>query len=101
MTRGLLLATAVTVIVLCSGCGGGGDPSIEVPPDPPDGAVGSAYNLGNGITCAPSSSSCAPCFVGGSIRACPANWQYQDSFLFTATNGIAPFFWRASGVPRD
>ncbi len=99
MTRGLLLATAVTVIVLCSGCGGGGDPSIEVPPDPPAGAVGSAYNLGNGITCAPSGSSCAPCFVGGSIRACPANWQFQDSFLFTATNGIAPFFWRASGVP--
>ena len=95
MRRGLPLAFAV----LCSGCGGGGDPSIVAPPVPPDGAVGSPYNLGDGITCAPSGTTCAPCFVGGSIRACPANWRYQNSFVFTATDGLPPFFWTATSLP--
>ncbi len=87
------------VAVLCGGCGSGDEPSIPAIPAPPDGAVGSPYNVGDSTTCAPSGSACLPCFVGGSIRACPANWRYQNSFAFTSTAGLAPFFWTASSLP--
>ena len=99
MRRGRALLGALVAVVLCGGCGGGGDPSISMLPEPPDGAVGTLYNQGDGLTCAPSGSACSLCYVGGSIRACPANWRYHDNFVFTASDGLAPFFWTAKSLP--
>ena len=99
MRRGRAPLGMLLAAVLCSGCDDGGDPSISMLPEPPDGAVGSRYNQGDGLTCAPSGSACALCYVGGSIRACPANWRYHDNFVFTATDGLAPFFWTATSLP--
>jgi len=86
-------------VVLCAGCGSGDEPSIAPIPAPPNGAVGSPYNVGDSTTCAPSGTACLQCFIGGSIRACPANWRYHNSFVFSSTQGLAPFFWTASSLP--
>src|SRR5574337_2199908 len=80
-------------------CGDGASDLAIAAGTPPSGAVGVPYNVGNGTTCAPSGRTCTPCFVGATTRACPATWRYQDSFVFAATDGTAPYFWSASGLP--
>jgi hypothetical protein len=86
------------IVVACTACGSGDDPRIEGD-TPPDGAVASTYNVGDGTTCAPSTTGCFACFLGGSIRACPVDWQYRNSFAFVATDGLAPYFWSAASLP--
>src|SRR5258705_2831585 len=100
MTRRSYIRSAwwLWIAVVCSACSDGGGPKIAGDA-PPDGAVGATYNVGDGTTCAPSSTGCVPCFVGGSVRACPANFQYRNSFAFVATDGLAPYFWSATSLP--
>ena len=89
---------ALSMVLLCGGCGDAQQPTISSG-EPPSGAVGVPYNTGNGITCAPEGSACVPCFVGGSIRQCPPGWRYQDSFMFTARDGVSPYKWSAKSLP--
>ncbi len=86
------------VALVCSGCGNGGEPEMSSG-TPPAGAVSSPYNIGDGTTCAPSTTACMPCYLGGSIRACPVNWRYQNSYALTATDGLPPYFWTATSLP--
>ena len=94
--RASLVGAVVWIVVAC----GDGSSGLEIAAGaPPSGAVGVPYNIGNGTPCAPSGRTCTPCFVGGTTRACPTTWRYQDSFVFAAKDGTAPFSWSASALP--
>jgi len=93
-------APLISALAWLVGACGDGSSGLEIAAGAlPSGAVGVPYNTGNGTTCAPSRNACAPCFVGGTTRACPANWRYQNSFAFDANDGTAPYFWSATALP--
>ena len=94
--RVALVGALAWVVVAC----GDASDDLEIGAGaPPSGAVGVPYNVGNGVTCSRSGQTCTPCFVGGTTRACPTLWRYQNSFVFAASGGSAPFSWTATGLP--